>query len=120
MSGAELIVAALTAGASAGVANVASAAVSDLYTNFRDRLAAFLRGRPSESALHSGAIDDAQHEQLMKDLADSHAADDPHVLSLAQQVLNAYSVNGSVYNVSADNAKGLQVGNLNSQTNNFS
>ncbi|HBX77347.1 MAG TPA: hypothetical protein DEG43_06860 [Acidimicrobiaceae bacterium] len=117
----ELIVAALGAGAVAGLGEAASSAVKDTYVNLRDRIQVLLggsgQGLAALAALEASGSDRAQavlEEELGMLDPDKlvPAAEDAERLS---QLL-ALAPGGVVIN---GDAKGLQVGNENVQFNRF-
>src|SRR5437764_6446880 len=62
-----LVVAALTAGATAGLQNTATTAISDLYTSLRDRVRQRLSGRPgSELVVDRHGEDPQTWEQPLR------------------------------------------------------
>jgi hypothetical protein len=125
VTGADLIIAALTAGAVAGTTDVASAAVRDAYAGLRERLRQRLSGHShSHAALDSYETGPGvQQTMLAEALNESGAAEGSDVLAAAQQVLELVDPTGiqaGKYQVDARQAKGVQVGNHNTQTNTFS
>ncbi|MET9971047.1 hypothetical protein ABZZ80_35390 [Streptomyces sp. NPDC006356] len=127
MTGVELILAALATGAAAGVSDSAGGAVRDAYAGLRDAL----RRR-------SSAEDDAETRELLEArevepgtwetrlrgrLVEAGADRDEDVLAAARLLLERADATGAQqgrYEVNADQAKGVQIGNHNTQTNTFS
>lgn len=91
MTGVELIMAALAAGASAGVTNATSGAIADAYAGLK----ALLSRRPD-------------------DLAESARDDD--VLAAARHLMTLVDTR---YHVDLREARGVQVGDHNTQVNRF-
>ncbi|MFJ9820753.1 hypothetical protein ACIRU3_36900 [Streptomyces sp. NPDC101151] len=125
MSGVELVVAALSAGAAVGLTDTASSAIRDAYTGLRElvqrRLAA--RGEDSARLLEaSEAAPGVWQARLSELLSVSGVDQDEEILAAARSLLQELSVaglQGAVRHVDAREAKGLQVGDNNTQTNNF-
>lgn len=97
MAGVEVILAALAAGAGAGSGDAAKAAVADAYTGLRDLLRRKLGGRPV----------------LEGELIAAGADRDEEVLAAARRVLEA----AARYDLRE--AKGVQIGDHNTQHNTF-
>ena len=118
MSGVELIVAALAAGAAAGVTNTASAAVQEAYDGFKRILGRRLDGRDrAQQALQGTETAPGTWAALVgDDLAASGAAEDVRVLAAAQRLLALLEPPATV---DLRSAKGVQVGDHNTQTNTF-
>jgi hypothetical protein len=125
VTGVEIIVAALAAGATAGVTNTASSAVQDAYTGLRDALRRRLRGRGrAEEALDAQETDTGVWQaRVGEDLTDSGADRDDDVLAAAQRLLalvDSAGTRAGKYTVDLRDAKGVQVGDHNTQHNTFS
>ncbi|MFI5749885.1 hypothetical protein ACIBBE_29045 [Streptomyces sp. NPDC051644] len=133
MTGVELVVAALAAGASAGLTDTASSAVRDTYTGLREavRRRLFARGEDSAQVLEAC---DAQVLEASEDepgvwqarlgelLSASGADEDPEILAAARSLLRELGVSGRhdpTHVVDAREAQGVQVGDHNTQTNTF-
>jgi len=117
MTGVELIVAALAAGAAAGITDTASSPIRDTYIGLKDLLAHRLTGHnQTRQALDAQETDPGVWQaRLGDDLATSGAA--------ARQVLDLLDPHGAEsgkYQVDLREAKGVQVGDGNTQTNTFS
>lgn len=120
MAGTELILAALAAGATAGVTNVASAAVSDASDALRGALKKLFKSQISKIALETDLTQDEEaRKTIQAEIADTEADKNPEILSLAEVVLTAANSPGITYQTDLREAKGVQVGNTNIQTNNF-
>ncbi|MFE3520874.1 hypothetical protein ACFXOD_04635 [Streptomyces sp. NPDC059161] len=119
MSGVELVVAALTAGASAGLTDTASSAVRDAYDALRQAVrrrlgadARILEAQESEPALWQA--------ELTTVLAQADADRDQEVVAAAEALLRELGRHPSAANVvDARDAKGVQIGDGNTQTNTF-
>jgi hypothetical protein len=126
VTGVELIIGALAAGSAAGIANTASGAISDAYTALKELLAHRMTGRAAaRSALDAHEIDPGVWEsRLGADLAASGAVDDAQVLAAARRLLDLVDVANAApihrYHVDLHMAKGVQLGNGNTQHNTFS
>ncbi|HEY9367971.1 hypothetical protein [Streptomyces sp.] len=130
MTGVELILAALATGAAAGVSESAGSAVRDAYAGLRDAL----RRR---SSVETGE-DDAETRELLQAeeiepglwetrlrgrLVETGADRDEDVLAAARLLLERADAAGARqvhYEVNADQAKGVQIGDHNTQSNTFS
>jgi hypothetical protein len=120
----SMIVAALAAGAGAGVKDTASRAVKDAYASLYDLVQRRFSGRSmGETVL-------VQHEKapevwqapLSAELKAVNAAADPRIVTASQQLLALVDEAGTrsgKYRVNAPGARGLQVGDYNTQTNIF-
>jgi hypothetical protein len=89
VSGVELIVAALAAGASAGVTNTATAAVQDAYAGLKQQLGRRVGGgKQAQRALEADETDhDVWRARLGEALSVSGAATDEQVLAAARRLL---------------------------------
>ncbi|MFI6332866.1 hypothetical protein ACIBBG_31740 [Micromonospora chersina] len=91
MSGVELIVAALAAGASAGVTNTATAAVQDAYAGLKKALRGWFGG--SEGAWQMLQADETQPDVWRARLGDqliaSGASENAEILAAARRLLAA-------------------------------
>ena len=121
----EVVLAALAAGAGAGLTEAATTAVTDAYTALRDLLRARLAGRRrSLEVLAEPPADTVTlAEELGPALDESGAGRDQAVLDAARRLLAAADPRGSQagkYLVDAREAKGVQVGDSNIQHNTFS
>jgi hypothetical protein len=124
VNGVEVIVAALAAGAGAGTSDVAKAAVTDAYTGLRGALRRRLTGRPqAEQALDAEETDpNVWQAHLGADLAEVGADHDEQVLAAARRLLDLVDPSGSTggkYQIDVREAKGVQVGDHNTQHNTF-
>ena len=92
-----LIVAALVAGAAAGLKDTASSAMKDAYNGLKGLVQQKLRGRPD------GELVLARHEQdpkvwdkpLVQELTAARAADDPALVTAAQALMQLLDAAGS-------------------------
>ncbi|MDI5936863.1 MULTISPECIES: hypothetical protein [unclassified Micromonospora] len=124
MTGVEMIVAALAAGAAAGSTDVTKSAISDAYIGLKSLLRRRLMGRyRAQEALDAVEVKTGQWQALLsEDLAESGAAADEQVINAARRLLSLAELDGATagsYHVSADFAKGVQFGSHNTQTNTF-
>ncbi len=125
----ELVVAALAAGATAGATDTASTAVQDAYQGLKTRVLSALRkngSTPDEvvQTVQTDAVDGSEHRLLLTAaLQEAGTGADPEMEAVARQVLEladpAGTANGKYWVVVKD-GKGVQVGDYNTQTNNFS
>ncbi|WP_239164909.1 RIP homotypic interaction motif-containing protein [Actinoplanes palleronii] len=112
----ELIVTALSAGAAAGLTDTASTAVKDGYAALKRTLRPWVRG-DARQALETDVIDG---EVLEAELVASGADVDEQVLAAAQHLLQVVDpANATKYRIQITDAKGVQVGDHNTQTNTF-
>ncbi|NUK02571.1 hypothetical protein HRW23_29335 [Streptomyces lunaelactis] len=125
MTGVELVVAALAAGASAGLTDTASSAIRDTYAGLREavrrRLAA--RGEGSARILEASEVEPGVWQAQLSEVLSASGADrDEEILATARSLLRDLGVAGSYAGanvVDAREAKGVQVGDDNTQTNTF-
>jgi hypothetical protein len=89
MTGLELIVAALAAGAGAGVKDTASVAVKDAYATFKQLLARRLAGRPTayEGLEAEETAPEVWQASLGQDLTATGAVTDQEILTAATRLL---------------------------------
>ncbi len=125
VTGAELIIAALVAGGTAGATNMSSTAVMDIYTTLRETLRRRLSGNPESQATLDASHSDKDYRQpdVQRILIESDSVNDSEILHLAHRLLALTSSReNQPTQLLADNrqSKGIQVGNFNTQTNNFS
>lgn len=127
MDPATAIVAALAAGASAGVSETTSTAVHDAYSVLRDgvrrRLAS--RSRREATKITDAMLADPRNERenLVRVLAESGADEDASLVAAAQRLLRLADPGGHAagkYAVDLRGARGVQVGDGNVQVNHFS
>ncbi|MEV0880601.1 hypothetical protein AB0I85_22555 [Micromonospora echinofusca] len=119
VSGVELIVAALAAGAGAGVSNTASAAIQDSYTQLKAVLVGRLQDRrQARDALDQDLTEPTAWEAVLgTDLRAAGAANDEQAIALARRILELIDRQGS--RIDLRHSRGVQVGNDNVQTNTF-
>ncbi|WP_173054770.1 RIP homotypic interaction motif-containing protein [Phytohabitans houttuyneae] len=125
MTGVEVILAALAAGTGVGVSDAAKAAVLDAYTGLRDVLRRRLASREGPQEMVDVAPDEtgAWKADLAAELERSAAAEDAAILDAARRVLTLADPAGIAagkYRVDVRDAKGVQVGDHNTQHNTFS
>lgn len=129
MSEIELILTALmadtAAGTTAGVTAAAQSAVLDAYTSLRDLLRRALtrQGRPDTVLDAVEAEPGTWQTELGEALTGARADQDPQVLAAARTLLALADPIGSQagkYHVDTREAKGVQVGDHNTQHNTFS
>lgn len=119
-----LIVAALAAGAAAGVTDTASAMVKDAYAGLRALVRKRLGGGPDAElmlAKHEKAPE-IWHEPMTAELAEAGADRDRELIAAAQAVLNLIggaSGRAGKYSVDARGAQGVQIGDHDRQDNVF-
>ncbi|MFD0352365.1 hypothetical protein ACFVHW_01260 [Streptomyces sp. NPDC127110] len=125
------LVAALVAGATVGLANAASAAVTDAYGKLKERLVSRLRGAGTDDGQATAetlveratGADSAGADEARRGLVASLTAVgvDASTAQAAQRLLDLLEADGQgKYVVDASQAKGLMIGDHNSQTNTFS
>ena len=121
MSNVELIVAALSAGAAAGVTNTATAAIQDAYAVLKSLVRPWVRGE-ARVALDADQTDEGVWQtRVGEELAASGAADDEQVLAAAERLLALLDPPAAgKYRVDVSQARGVQIGDGNTQTNTFS
>jgi hypothetical protein len=106
-----LVVAALAAGASTGLGEVATAAVKDAYAALRSLLSARLgRGRASEVVEEHAADPDTYDKPVRKVIGESGVADDPEVLAAAQRLMQLTDEAGSAAGKYTIDARGARIG----------
>ncbi|RRR98104.1 hypothetical protein [Glycomyces terrestris] len=125
MTGVELILTALAAGAAAGAGLGAKEAVSTLITDTYQGLKTLLRTKLGDR-LEANAVIDADHteaETLRSTLAfaliESGAADDQTILEKARELLAQLEEPAGKYVVDNRGAKGILIGDHSNQTNHF-
>lgn len=118
VQGAELVLAALAAGGTAGATAAASTAVTDAYQGLKTALGrVFSRARTEPAVLDADEVTpDAWEARLGAALRASGAGDDPEVLAAARALLD---LTGGKYRLDLRDAKGVQVGDGNTQHNTF-
>jgi hypothetical protein len=125
VSGLELVVAALAAGASAGLTDTASSAVRDAYAGLRAAVRRRLAARTEDDARILDASDvesEAWQAQLSDVLSASGADRDEEILAAARTLLQELETAGQrprLNVVDAREAQGTQIGDHNTQTNTF-
>jgi hypothetical protein len=124
VTGVEVILAALAAGAGAGTSDAAKAAVVDAYTGLRDALRQRLTGpKPAQQVLDAVQSEPGTWQnELGPQLEQSGAAHDEEILAAARRVLALADPAGSSagkYQIDAREAKGVQIGDYTTQHNDF-
>ncbi|MGW2182964.1 hypothetical protein ACWCXX_33845 [Streptomyces sp. NPDC001732] len=125
MSGVELVVTALAAGASAGLADTASSAVRDAYTGLREAVRRCLAQRSEDDAqvLDASEVEPGVWQARLSELLFLCGVDrDEEVLEAAQSLLRELGAAGQqprMNVVDAREARGAQIGDHNTQTNTF-
>jgi RIP homotypic interaction motif len=120
----SLILAALLAGAAKGASETAGTAIKDAYVGLRDALKRKLAGKPAAgSAVEEYTADPGNWELALTAYLKQAGADrDEALLSLAQAVMAQADPPGArsgKYSVDLRGAQGVQVGDRNTQTNDF-
>lgn len=120
----SLILGALAAGALKGAGETAAAAVKDAYQGLKAAIAArFAGNEPAVQALEAhAAAPEAGEQRLAEQLEATGAAADPRIVELAQELMRLLDPDGASagkYTVDVREAKGVQVGDHNTQTNTF-
>ncbi|WP_460402985.1 RIP homotypic interaction motif-containing protein [Actinophytocola sediminis] len=118
MSELELVVTALTAGAAAGLTATASGAIQDAYAGLR----AAVRKRLAAHGEDAAEVLDAEDQATLGEaLAASGADRDEDVLAAARALMAQLEAAGGPTVIVADvrEAKGVQLGDHNTQTNTF-
>jgi hypothetical protein len=125
MTGVELIVAALAAGAAAGLTEATSGAIRDAYVGLRDAVRRRLAGSGADT--QDEQILDALEEdpgvwraRLGKALVDAGVDRDEQVLDAAKALLDRLEPSAGKYTVDAREAQGVVIGDHATQTNTFS
>lgn len=128
MTGVELILAALATGAAAGVSESAGSAVRDAYAGLRDAL----RRRAAPDGPDGGTPEPLEAEEVEPGLwearmrgrlVETGADRDERVLAAARLLLERAGAAGAPrtgHTVDAEQARGVQIGDHNTQTNHFS
>ncbi|MFD7282652.1 hypothetical protein ACFV80_37955 [Streptomyces sp. NPDC059862] len=125
VTGVEVIVAALAAGATAGFTDTVSDAVRQSYASLRElvRRRLEVHGDAAVQVLDAEEVEpDVWQAQLGEHLIAAGAGRDEQILRAAQTLLaqvESHSGPASKYTVDAREAKGVQTGDHNTQTNNF-
>ncbi|MFF9143189.1 hypothetical protein ACF09G_37380 [Streptomyces albogriseolus] len=125
MTGVEVILTALAAGATAGITDTATDAVRQSYDSLRELVRRRLAERGEEAAqvLDAEEVErDVWQAQLGEHLIAAGADRDEVVLRAAQALLTQLEQQvgpASKYSIDAREAKGVQTGDHNTQTNTF-
>jgi hypothetical protein len=120
MSGVELIAAAMSAGAAAGLTDTASTAVKDAYAGLKAVLRPWIQANVWQTLEADRAGYDVWVARIGEELGGADADPGGDVLEMARRLLALADPSlAAKFNVDASHAKGVQVGNNNVQTNNF-
>ncbi|WCN83823.1 hypothetical protein [Micromonospora sp. LH3U1] len=120
MSNVELIVAALGAGATAGLTDTASLAVQDAYAGLKRVLRPWMHGEARQALEADETEPEVWDARIGQELISSGAAEEEEILAAARRLLAMAGLQtGGKYQVDASQAKGVQIGDGNTQTNNF-
>lgn len=127
MTGLELVLAALTAGAAAGITDATSSSVKDAYLALREAVRRKLArdgGEEAPDALDAVEVEpDVWEARLSECLVAAGADRDEQILLHARELLAALDPTGhqaGKFTVDARKAKGVQIGDHTTQTNTFS
>jgi hypothetical protein len=114
----------LAAGAGAGTSDAAKAAVLGAYNGLRDAIRNRVTGRREvREALDAPELEpDGWETELAAWLENSGAAGDEEILGAARRLLRLVNPDAAAgkYHVDVREARGVQVGDHNTQTNTFS
>ena len=110
-----LVVTALVAGASAGLQEATSSAVKEAYLKLKALVGRHFGDRMlAQAALEGNEQSPTKYERpLAEEVTVTHAADDPEVRVLAQELLDALEANGTPteqYVIQIEKAIGVQIG----------
>lgn len=124
MDAAGLVQAALTAGATAGASELVKSAVSDAYRALRRLVARRLQGQPSAEAVvaEHAADPDTWRAPLEKALTEAGVDVDEDLVEAAKKLLALADPEGTragKYTLDLRGAQGVQVGDHNTQSNQF-
>ncbi|MFI9381297.1 hypothetical protein [Kutzneria sp. NPDC052558] len=123
----EVVVAALSAGAAAGLKDTASTAVKEAYQGLKVLTQKALRHKgvdPESEGVIEGQLEDPQQhqEELRKALVAADAGSDAELVAAAQRLLALTDPEGSnagKYRVNVHHNQGVSVGDGNTLTMNF-
>lgn len=119
MTGLELILAAVAAGASTGVADATSSGVRDAYAAFREALRRRLTGA-DEHVLDAEEVDPGVwRARLGEHVVACGADEDAQLLAAARRVLELFeapTAQAGKYTVEVRDSTGVQIGDHNTQT----
>ncbi|MER7705854.1 hypothetical protein ABTX81_23540 [Kitasatospora sp. NPDC097605] len=118
MAGVELVMAALAAGASAGLTDTASSAVRDAYSALREKVRRRLPAHAAEVLDAEQVEPDAWEARLRAELTASGADRDRELLAAAEALLTLVG-SAAKYQVDARGAKGVQIGDHSTQSITF-
>jgi|SRR6476660_4797284 len=124
MSAVEVITVALAAGAGAGVQETTSAGVRDAYLGLKALLKRRISDAAAAQALDTDETEPGVWQTLLgRSLTEAGVDGDEQVLAAARRLLDLVDPAGSRagrYHVDVRDAKGVQVGDYNTQHNTFS
>ncbi|WP_417924531.1 hypothetical protein [Streptomyces ehimensis] len=123
MTGLELILAAVAAGASTGVTDATSSSIRDAYNAFRAALRRKWTGADEQILKAQKADSGVWQTQLGEHVVASGADQDTELLAAARRLLELHDPSGAQagkYTVEVRDSKGVQTGEYNTMTNHFS
>ena len=126
MTDVDLILAALTAGATAGISDTASSVIRDAYAGLREAIRHRLaqQGKGAVQALDGDkSKPEVWQPRLREELLRAGLDQDERIVAVARELLAHLRLSdeqSAGYVVNLRDAKGLQVGDHNTQTNTFS
>ncbi|MET9437573.1 hypothetical protein [Streptomyces sp. NPDC006551] len=118
MTEVDIVVAALAAGASAGLMETASAAVRDAYGALREAVRRRLSAR-GEEVLDAEQVEPGVWETRLREELIASGADRDQELLAAAENFRALVRSEGKYHVDTRGAKGVQIGDHSTQTNTF-
>ncbi|MET9428958.1 MULTISPECIES: hypothetical protein [unclassified Streptomyces] len=118
MTEVDLVVAALAAGASAGLVDTASTAVRDAYGALREAVRRRMSARGEEVLDAEQVEPEVWEARLREELIASGADRDRELLAAAQNLWALVRPEGK-YHVDTRGAKGVQIGDHSTQNNTF-
>lgn len=111
----DLVMAALAAGATAGLTNTASAGVKDAYEGLKSLTRKALHRDEADEQLEQQLADPQAHsEELRAELAAAHADNDAELVAAARKLLALVE-----YRIDVHDNQGVQIGDGNTMTLNF-
>lgn len=124
---AELVVAALSAGAAAGLTDTASKAVQDSYNGLKALTVRVLRRDKDGDEVKTAADElvrdpDEHHAELVTALTTAGAADEADLVAAARKllaVLDPHGTSEGKYRVEIRDSQGVQIGDNNTMTLNL-
>lgn len=121
MTGIELVLAALAAGAGAGITEATSDVIRNAIARFRERLASRVERRHARDVLEANHTDPQTWRDLLSDdLLIYEASKDPEVTTMARSLLELLGQTPvGKYRIDVRSVQGVQIGDGNTQTNTF-